>query len=164
MHHNHAPAAGSSLCLSSIVPDGVEMSGGFFGLDQGVTTHGLGKTSSLQPRIDNIVLLATVKNAQASMRLLGVTANKGLDYLTRITPPLLLAPALAAFDQAIQNARHQILQLSDCSDPGLPTNVHMRSTLLAELPLRDGGFGQMSTSRLAPCAFIASVRATHSAG
>jgi len=94
------------------------------------------------------------------MRLLGLCANKALDYYLRITPPLLATPAAEAFDRAIQKARHDILQLDDHSDPGLPQMIHARSTLLAELPIRHGGFGHMSTSRLAPCAYLAGVRAT----
>jgi hypothetical protein len=148
------------LALTTLVPDGVVMTGGFFGTDTGVATHASAKVRSLQYRIDNIVSLATIKNAQASMRLLGICANKGLDYLVRITPPLLIRAALVDFDSRIQNARHLILQLTECLDPGLPASIHWRSTLLAELPLRDGGFGHMCLARLSPCAYLASVRAT----
>ena len=159
-HAPHPKEGCRLLGLTKIVPHGVAIAGGFFGTDNGVATHGIAKASCLQPRIDNIVQLATIKNAQASMRLLGIVANRGLDYLARITPPSLLEEALANFDSAIADARHLILQLEHCGDPGLPDNVFLRSTLLVELPQREGGFSQMPVTRLSPCAFIASVRAT----
>ena len=125
-----------------------------------MVAHGVALVTALQPRIDGIVRLAHVKNAQASMRLLGQCANKALDYYLRITPPSLSAAAVELFDEAIQSARQEILQIDDHSDPGMPQLVRQRSDALAQLPMRMGGFGQLATSTLAPCAYLAGVRAT----
>jgi hypothetical protein len=156
-----APHPGSRLLqLTTIVTNGVKISGGLFGTDNDVVKHGLAKVAALQPRIDGIVRLATAKNAQASLKLLGQCANKALDYYFRITPPGLSIRAAQAWDTAIRTARQQILQLSDHGDPGLPETIEDRSNALAELPTRLGGFGHTTGESLAACAYLAGVRAT----
>ena len=121
------------LSLTSLAPDGLAITGGFFGLPTAVTQHGLDKVVSLQPRIDGIVSPALAKNTQAAMKLLGECATHALDYYARITPPSLAAPALEAWDGAIEKARHDILQLEDHADPGLPERIRLRSSALAQL-------------------------------
>ena len=136
------PHAGSRLLsLTSLAPDGLAITGGFFGLPTAVTQHGLDKVVSLQPRIDGIVSLALAKNTQAAMKLLGECAAHAFDYFARITPPSLAAPALEAWDGVIEKARHDILQLEDHADPGLPERIRLRSSALAQPPTKLGGFG-----------------------
>ena len=103
----------------------------------------------MQPRIDAIVRLGRI-NPQTACLMLYSGANSYISYLLRVTPTHLILEAADKFDFMIMEALEEIITLHvphfAKSVDSIETLDNANACILAQLPIRDGGYAQLLTA------------------
>jgi hypothetical protein len=134
--------------------DGLVVSGAPIGTDAFRDKHAEGVADRAIIRVGQIMTLA-LADPHVTWRLLGLCANRALDYYMRVAPPRVTLPHAKRFDTRMQEARDELL-CPGGSSPKADTDTVRRSQSLSCLPFKRGGLGHIKATDRAPSAYLAS--------
>jgi hypothetical protein len=142
--------------IADITYESIKVAGATIGTAAAVKAACLTKVHEVTPRINAAVRLGTV-NPQAAVRIITSGTGKAIDYTLRSTPPGLAIEAATLFDETLQNAITDTLQLTNHDSPYVEPVRQARTNTIISLPTSTGGFGLTPAAKLAPIAFISSL-------
>jgi hypothetical protein len=137
-----------------ITREGLEIAGAAIGTDDYVRTSANKAVGKFESKFDSLTPLSIAK-PRMTMQIITSCLNRGLNYLARVTPPLLWSDAIDRFDTMVSTARDSILAPHLDAPPACSKQRYDRADFILKLFLH-----QTPMSMIAPAAFLAGMVAS----